>query len=108
MLASKPTSGLSVYLMIERVLSFTCAPALSSAIIPTVLAEFKRQHPDVKTVMHDAADASLIQRVLSEDVEFSIGFFEHEPESVARIPLVVDYLCAVCQHRKTNKGRVQT
>ena len=82
---------------IERVLSFTCAPALSSAIIPAVLAEFKRQHPDVKTVMHDAADASLIQRVLSEDVEFSIGFFEHEPESVARIPLVVDYLCAVCQ-----------
>jgi DNA-binding transcriptional LysR family regulator len=81
---------------VERVLSFTSAPAISSGVIPAVLADFRQRFPDVKTVMHDAADSSLIQRVLSEDVEFSIGFFEHEPESVARIPLVIDHLCAVC------------
>lgn len=81
---------------VESVLAFTCAPGLSSAVIPAVLTEFKRQYPEVKTVMHDAADSSLIQRVLSEDVEFSIGFFEHEPEAVTRMPLIVDYLCAVC------------
>lgn len=81
---------------VERVLAFTCAPGLSSAVIPSVLASFKQQYPDVKTVLHDAADSSLIQRVLSEDAEFSIGFFEHEPEAVARLPLIVDHLCAVC------------
>jgi len=81
---------------VERVLAFSCAPGLSSDVIPAVLAEFKRRHTDVKTVMYDAADASLIQRVLSEDVEFSVGFFEHEPEAVAREPLVADHLCAVC------------
>lgn len=82
---------------VESVLSFSCAPALSSAVIPTVLAAFKQQNPDVKIVMYDAGDASLIQRVLTEDVEFSIGFFEHEPEAVSREPLVMDHLCAVCE-----------
>ena len=80
----------------ERALAFTCAPALSSTLVPTVLAEFKRRFPEVKILFHDAADSSLIQRVLSEDVEFSIGFFEHEPEAVTRHPLVVDHLCVVC------------
>ena len=81
---------------VERVLAFSSAPAVASSIIPTVLAAFKRGHPDVKTVMVDAADAALIERVLSEDVEFSIGFYEQEPEAVAREPLFTDYLCAVC------------
>jgi len=81
---------------VERVLAFSCAPALASVVVPTVLADFKRRYPEVKTVLYDAADASLIQRVLNEDVEFSIGFFEHEPEAVIRVPLVVDHLCAVC------------
>lgn len=82
---------------VERVLAFSCAPGLSSDVVPTVLAEFKRRYPDVKTLMYDAADASLIQRVLNEDVEFSIGFYEHEPEAVAREALVADRLCAVFQ-----------
>jgi DNA-binding transcriptional LysR family regulator len=81
---------------IERVLAFSCSLALSSTVIPTVLADFRRQYPDVKTVMYDSADAGLIERVLSEDAEFSIGFFEPTPESVAREPLIVDHLCAVC------------
>jgi DNA-binding transcriptional LysR family regulator len=90
---------------VERVLAFSSAPALSSAVIPAVLAEFKRNHPDVKTVMYDTADSSLIQRVLSEDVEFSIGFYEHEPEAVAREPLVTDYLCAVCSRDSALAGK---
>lgn len=81
---------------VDRVLAFSCAPGLSSDVIPAVLADFKRRHPEVKTLMYDAADSSLIQRVLSEDVEFSVGFYEHEPEAVAREPLVADHLCAVC------------
>lgn len=81
---------------VENVLAFSCAPALSSAVIPTVLAAFKRQHPEVKLRMYDAGDASLIQRVITEDVEFSIGFFEHPPEAVVREPLMMDHLCAVC------------
>jgi len=78
------------------VLSFSCAPLLFSVVIPVVLKEFLRLEPDVKTVLYDAIDASLIQKVLDEDVEFSIGFFEHEPEAVTRTALVEDHLHAVC------------
>lgn len=81
----------------DNVLAFSCAPLLFSSVVPTVLAEFKRVNPDVKIVMYDAIDASLIQRVLNEDVEFSIGFFEHEPEAVVRTPLIEDFLCVVCE-----------
>jgi LysR family transcriptional regulator, carnitine catabolism transcriptional activator len=78
------------------VLSFSCAPLLFSYVVPAVLKEFLRLQPDAKTVLYDAIDASLIQKVLDEDVEFSIGFFDHEPEAVTRNALVEDYLCAVC------------
>ena len=80
----------------ESVLAFSCAPLLFSSVVPTVLAQYKRQYPDVRIVMFDAIDSSLIQRVLDEDVEFSIGFFSHEPEAVTRSALVQDFLCAIC------------
>lgn len=80
----------------EKQLAFSCSPALAAAVIPTVLANFKKRHPEVKVAMHDAYDTSLIERVLTEEVEFSIGFFDHEPEAVTSQALIVDHLCAVC------------
>jgi len=79
------------------VLSFSCAPTLFSAVVPVVLKEFLRLQPHVKTVLYEAIDSSLIQKVLDEDVEFSVGFFGHEPEAVVRTVLVEDHLCAVCE-----------
>ena len=81
----------------ERVLAFSCAPALSAAVVPTVLAKLSRSAPEVKIVLYDAGDSSLIKRVLDEEVEFSLGFFEHEPEAVASTPLVMDHLSVVCR-----------
>lgn len=78
------------------ILSFSCAPALASACVPTVLARYQRLFPNVQTVMYDADDGSLIQRVLDENAEFSVGFYGHEPAAVTREPLVVDYLNVVC------------
>ena len=81
----------------DRVLSFSCAPALASSVVPTVLAKMRRDSPEVQIVMYDAGDASLIERVLDEEVEFSLGFFEHEPEAVSSVPLVMDHLSVVCR-----------
>lgn len=78
-------------------LAFSCMPALASTVIPPVVAQFKLQMPDVRVVIHDAADASLIEQVLSERVEFSIGFFEIGPEALVVSPLVVDSLSVVCR-----------
>jgi len=92
----------------DMVLSFSCAPLLFSSMVPTVLAEFKRLNPGVRIVMYDAIDSSLIQRVIDEDVEFSIGFFDYEPDTLMRTPLVEDYLCAVSVSGSelSNKDRV--
>jgi DNA-binding transcriptional LysR family regulator len=76
-------------------LAFTCIPSLASTVVAPVVAAFKLEMPDVRVVMHDAADASLIDEVLSERVEFSIGFFETEPEALVLSPLVVDCLNVV-------------
>jgi LysR family transcriptional regulator, carnitine catabolism transcriptional activator len=92
----------------DRVLSFSCAPALSSGVVPTVLAKLQRLAPEVRIVMYDAGDTSLIKRVLDEEAEFSLGFFEHEPEAVSSEPLVMDHLSVVCRADSAlaNKDRV--
>lgn len=92
----------------DRVLSFSCAPALSCAVVPTVMAKLHKASPDVRIVMYDAGDTSLIQRVLDEEAEFSLGFFEHEPEAVSSEPLVMDHLSVVCRADSTlaTKDRV--
>jgi DNA-binding transcriptional LysR family regulator len=89
----------------ESVLAFSCAPLFFSTVVPEVLTEFKRAYPDLKTVMYDALDASLIQRVLDQQVEFCIGFFGHEPEAVTAVPLIEDYLCAVCARDSALAGQ---
>jgi DNA-binding transcriptional LysR family regulator len=89
----------------DSVLAFSCAPLLFSGIVPTALAEFKRTHPNLKTVMYDAIGRSLIETVLDQRVEFSIGFFENEPEAVTGVPLIEDYLCAVCAKGSALAGK---
>lgn len=78
-------------------LAFSCTPALASTVVPAAVAAFKLEMPDVRVVMHDSAEASLIEQVLSERAEFSIGFFETGPETLEMIPLVVDCLTVVCR-----------
>jgi len=81
---------------VQRFLSFSTSAILAASFVPPVLRAFQDRYPDVKIVMHDAGDSSLIQRVLSEDLEFSIGSYEHEPELLARTTLISDHLCVVC------------
>jgi DNA-binding transcriptional LysR family regulator len=80
----------------ESVLSFTCVPALASAVVPDVLAEFGRRMPHVRTVMFDEGDATLIDRVLSQECEFSVSSFAHDPETISQMSLVTDSVVAVC------------
>lgn len=81
----------------RRQLAFTCTPALAATVIPPAMAEFRQRMPDAKVTIHDAADATLIDDVLAEKVEFSIGFFESDPEALELEPLATDCLLAVCR-----------
>ena len=48
-------------------------PALTSGVIPSVIAEFEREVPHVRVVVYDEIDAKLIERVFSGKAEFSIA-----------------------------------
>jgi DNA-binding transcriptional LysR family regulator len=87
------------------VLAFSCVPALASSVVPTVLAEFRRRHPHVRTVLFDDGDGMLIDRVLSEEAEFSISSFAHDPEAVAQFPLHEDYVSVVCARSSALAGK---
>jgi DNA-binding transcriptional LysR family regulator len=78
-------------------LAFSCTLALASTVVPAVVAAFKLERPDVRVVIHDASDASLIEQVLSERVEFSVGYFETGPETLVVVPLADDCLRVVCR-----------
>lgn len=78
------------------VLAFSCVPALATAVVPTVLAEFKRRNPEVRAVLYDEGDGLLIDRVLAEEAEFSISSFAHDPDAVAQFPLHEDFVSVVC------------
>jgi LysR family transcriptional regulator, carnitine catabolism transcriptional activator len=82
----------------RRQLAFTCTPALACTVVPRAVAEFKQRMPEARVVMHDAADATLIGEVLSEAVEFSVGWYENEPEALVVEQLVIDALAVVCRH----------
>ena len=80
----------------QATLAFSCVPALTSGIVPTVIAEFERRVPGTRVVMHDELDSLLIERVLSGKAEFSISPFEHDPELVSQTPLARSFVSVVC------------
>ncbi|VTU13177.1 Ben and cat operon transcriptional regulator [Variovorax sp. SRS16] len=91
----------------QATLAFSCIPALTSGIVPTVIAEFERTVPQARVVVYDEIDASLIERVLSRKAEFSISTFEHDPELIEHSPLVESFISVVCHHESELAGKEQ-
>ena len=81
----------------SAVLAFTCTPALASTVVPGVLAAFKTSMPGTRIIIHDSAGAALIDEVLSQEVEFSIGYFDAEPEALMLSKLAAGFLSLVCR-----------
>ena len=78
-------------------LSFAVTAAVASALMPSVLAQFSRQHPGVAIAMQDVAPDRLIAKVLSEEVEFSIGTITSPPREITQETLISDRLSAICR-----------
>jgi DNA-binding transcriptional LysR family regulator len=76
-------------------LAFISTPAWTSTVIPQVLTEFRQKMPNVRVVMHDSVDKGLVDEVLSEQVEFAVGFF-NDPEALSLRPLLHDHLHVCC------------
>jgi len=78
-------------------ISFAVTAAVASALMPSVLAEFKRRHPEIEIAMQDVAPDQLVPKVLSEEVEFSIGTVSTESREIALETLLSDRLSAICR-----------
>lgn len=52
--------------------TFACTPSFAAMVVPAVLKDFQSWHPDVKTVMRDAAPDKVMDLVLGEAVDFGI------------------------------------
>lgn len=80
----------------ESRLTFSASASLAASLIPHVLREFQDSFPEIRVAMHDAGDATIMQRVLAEEVEFCVGFYEREPDHISRVTLATDSFSVVC------------
>jgi DNA-binding transcriptional LysR family regulator len=77
-------------------LRFAATPSIAAAIIPRLLAEYRRLYPNIEVSIDDAAPDRLSASTLTGDVEFSIGTIVDKPEGITLQCLVRDHLCAIC------------
>ncbi|WP_059719295.1 LysR substrate-binding domain-containing protein [Burkholderia vietnamiensis] len=77
-------------------LSFAATPSVAAAILPRLLSEYQRRYPDIRVSMHDIPPDRLIDAVLGEEVEFSIGTVGTAPEGISLRPLLRDRLSVIC------------
>jgi len=61
-------------------LSLACGPHMSGNLLPPVIAQFSRHHPDVDVVLFDCRSHETLRYILSEQVE--IGVTVHAPDMV--------------------------
>jgi DNA-binding transcriptional LysR family regulator len=80
----------------QSTMAFSCIPALTSGIVPSVIAEFEQKVPHVRVVVYDEIGAELIQHVFSGKAEFSISTFKHDPELIEHAPLAQSFISVIC------------
>ena len=88
-------------------ISFAVTAAVASALMPGALARFSRQHPGVAIAMRDVAPDQLVAKVLSEEVEFSIGTITSPPREIAQETLISDRLSAICRRDDAFGRRIE-
>lgn len=79
------------------VVRFTASPAACSSFIPIVMREFMQNHPDVAVELKEIAIERLIDCVVNDEVDFSIGTPIETPPEVHLLPLVTDVVAAICR-----------
>lgn len=75
-------------------LAIACLPTIAAGLLPNVLAEFRKDHPDVMLRIHDNAATEIAELVQSGTVEFAITLvsahrWDFEIQTLARDPFVL-------------------
>lgn len=77
-------------------LNFASTPAVAAALLPRLMVQYQRKYPHIRVTMHDIPPDRLIEPVIQEEVEFSIGTVGSAPEGIALRPLLRDHLSVIC------------
>ena len=88
---------------------FAVPPQYASIVLPSVLAEFRREFPRVSVVFRECVNQEMVTRVYSRDVDFGLGFGVEENSELECLPLARDFLCIACtpEHPLAQKKRVR-
>lgn len=76
--------------------SFASTPSVAASILPHVISEYQRRYPAIRISMHDVPPDHLIDAVLNDEAEFSIGTIGQAPEGIELRRLLQDHLSAIC------------
>jgi DNA-binding transcriptional LysR family regulator len=67
----------------------------ASAVMPRILAEFRKTNPAIEIEMYDVAADQLLSSLLGSDAEFGIGSIEGATRGILIEPLLRGQLCAI-------------
>lgn len=79
-------------------LSIAALPSVCSSILPSVLAKFSFEYPDIKINVMDCTGQEILDALNDKRVDFGISYTQSDKELEAT-PLMKDALMVVC-HRK--------
>jgi DNA-binding transcriptional LysR family regulator len=75
---------------------FAASPAIASALMPNVVAKFRREAPLIQVEMQDVSPERLLEGVLAAEFEFGIGNVEHaHPDLMAKVLMKGQVVAAV-------------
>jgi DNA-binding transcriptional LysR family regulator len=72
-----------------------CTPTLAEILLPPVIREFRRLHPEIQVNVDDCAPEQFIARVIGEHADFGIGTPDRADVGVQKKRLVSDHLSVV-------------
>jgi len=79
------------------VVRLAASSAVAASLLPDVLVAFGKQHPGVRVEVLDIGPDQLLEPVLDEQVEFSIGTPDVRSPALEFTPLLRDALAAICR-----------
>lgn len=74
-----------------------CTPTLAEVLLPPVIREFRRLHPDIQVYVDDCAPDQFIARLIGEHADFGIGTPDRSGDGVQMQRLIGDHLSVVCR-----------
>lgn len=80
---------------VKGLVKLACLPSCASALLPELIRDFSRTHPDVSFVIRDVVNSAIPGLVRAGDVDFGIGVAPEGCSDLEWAPLLTDTLLAV-------------